>query len=71
MSMDEWRRRAAVAAASSLLMSFVCLESLKILVLVLTGPAHLPLLMRVRNPRLRAALQLAVHSVHTPLGFLV
>lgn len=52
-------------------MSFVCLESLKILVLVLTGPAHLPLLMRVKNPRLRAVLRLVVHSVHTPLGLLV
>ena len=71
ISMGEWRRRAAVAAASSLLMSCVCLESLKIFVLVLTGPAHLPLLMRVRNPRLRAVLRQLVHSVHTPLGWLV
>ena len=61
-------RRAHVAMAFGMLNTFVIIDALKIVVLVATGPGVTSLLLRIRQPRVRAVLKAVVQMVHLPIA---
>ena len=68
VSEDEAWGRARSAMAFGLLNVFIILDSLKVVVLVLTGPGITSRIMRIKNPRLRSAVRQAVQTLHLPMA---
>ena len=70
VSEDEAWGRARSAMAFGLLNVFVILDSLKIVVLVITGPGVTSRIMRIKNPRLRFAVRQTVQTIHLPMALI-
>ena len=64
---DAWRR-AHEAMAFGMLNTFVIIDSLKIVVLVASGPGVTSLIVRIRQPRVRAIVRALVQMVHLPIA---
>ena len=64
---DAWSR-AHEAMTFGMLNTFVIIDSLKIVVLVATGPGVTSLIVRIRQPRVRAIVRAVVQMVHLPIA---
>ena len=70
VSEDEAWDRSRSAMAFGLLNVFVILDSLKIVVLVMTGPGITSRIMRIKNTRLRFAVRQVVQTIHLPMALI-